>query len=118
MDYFQVIVENLTYLIGLIASGIITALLIWFRAYAKKKWNLNLSDQQFTAIAGLAEQGVDYAEEKANQWAASGERSDGAKKMDAALEFVNAQVKELKLDTMARDALVKLIEAQLPKKRK
>ncbi len=116
IPYFQVVVENLTYIMSLIISRIINMMLIWFRGYAKKKWNLNVSDQQFNSITGLVLQGINYAEEKANTWAKEDEddRPDSAHKLDLALEFVNAQARELGLDLMARDRLVELIEAQLP----
>lgn len=117
MDWVKVIVENLTAVAVVIIMGIVVMLLQWLRTYAKKKWNINITDKQFQMVTGLATQGIEYADEQANKWAKAGERSSGAKKLDAALEFVNVQVKELKLDEMARDALVKLIEAQLPKKR-
>lgn len=119
MDYFKVIVENATEVLFLIITGIVTMLLMWLRTYAKRKWNINITDKQFEVVNGLVDRGIDYAEEQANKWAKEGfeDRPTGATKLDAALEFVMNQVQEMGLDVVARDRLVELIEAQLPKKR-
>lgn len=117
MDIAKVIVENVAYLIGMIMAGIIVVLMEKGRQYLKKKWDINLADEQFDTMTHLAKKGINYAEERALQWAKEGERGSSAQKLDAAMEFINDQVVALGLDKMARDALVKLIESELQVKR-
>jgi len=64
-------------------------------------------------VTGVVEQGVLYAEQEAARKAAEGDLADSGTKMELATDFILLQLKTLGLAEMARDELVRRIEASV-----
>ena len=109
--------QILSTIIEIIAAAL-GLLLIWLTkngiSFLEKKTKIDIPHQTEEMIADWAEKGVYYATEKAHQYLLEhGEKMKGPEKLDAALKFALSLADEHKLSTIAKEKLVKYIEARL-----
>lgn len=109
--------QVLTTLIDIIAAAL-GVLLIWLTkngiSFLEKKTKIDIPQQMEETLAEWAEMGVHYATEKAHQYLKeNGEKMKGPDKLDTALSFAMSLAEEHKLSAVAKEKLVKYIEARL-----
>lgn len=118
VDYFKVIGDFLVPTFALILAGVIAALLRSLFKYLKEKHGFDMGQAAEQGLLDAVDRGINYAEEKAVKALKLGDDApEGAKKLQAALDYVESEVQRLGYDKLARDKLVELIEAKLNAKR-
>jgi hypothetical protein len=120
VDYFKIVLENLLPFIFLLATPILLLLAKRLVKYLEEKLHFDMSDAQEAKLNEVLTGAIAFSEEKALQALKTDPATlpDGAKKLDAALEFAMAEIKRLGLDVLAAQKLKDLIEAKLFAERK
>lgn len=77
------------------------------------RWGINDTLALEALVSGVIQQGVLYAEQEAARKAAEGDLADSGTKMEMATTFILLQLKSLGLAEMARDELIRRIEAEV-----
>lgn len=114
MDYLKVILEFVLPLVVAIATPILVLLARRFVAYLEKKWNFEATQEQLATLDRIVTDAIGFAEEQALKKLKLGEDSpDGAKKLDMALDYIADRARDSGLDELAKEKLVRLIEAKL-----
>lgn len=115
MDYVKIVLENILPVVFLIATPILVLLVRRLVLYLEKKWNFQMSEEQKASMDRVLTGAIGYAEEKALTAVKTDPTKlpDGAKKLDAALEFAMSEIKRMGLDDLAAQKLKELLEAKL-----
>lgn len=114
MEYLKSIAAPLLPLVVLILVGVAYALGRKAIAAFEAKTGLDLSTGTETSILGVIDLGIGAAEKwAANVLKSTGKKPPSVEKLDKAMAFIVDELKRRNLPEMARDAVVKLIEAKL-----
>ncbi len=108
--------EAIQQFLPLIVITLGAPLVLWLTLLAKKalvRVGISETAALETLVTALVNQAVLYAEQEASKLAAEGKESSGSAKLQLALDFVLLQLKALGLAEMARDELVRRIEASV-----
>lgn len=81
------------------------------------KTKVDITDKQQQAIEHIAMQAVDYAEERARQWATEGRTMPGPQKLEEAIQWAASELKERNLGEVAGVRLARLVESWLGSRR-
>jgi hypothetical protein len=108
--------ESLQQFLPLIVLVLGAPLVLWLTLLAKRGLN-KLGLQETAALEALVtmvvNQAVLYAEQEASKAAAAGEEAGAGTKLQLALDFIKLQLVALGLAEMARDELIRRIEASV-----
>ncbi|MBT5188198.1 MAG: hypothetical protein HOM01_15425 [Kordiimonadaceae bacterium] len=91
-------------------------LVLWLTLLAKKVLTMAGISETTTLealVTALIGQAVMYAEQEASKLAAEGKESSGSAKLQLAIDFILLQLRSLGLAEIARDELVRRIEASV-----
>ena len=108
------ILNSLLQFLPMIVLILGTPLVLFLTLLARKQLNkLGITNTAAieALVAGVVQQGVMYAEQEAARKAAEGDAADTGTKMEMATNFIILQLEALGLAEMARDELVRRIEA-------
>jgi hypothetical protein len=116
----QLCMEQLLPVLGTILAGILSALAGLAIAYLRRKWGLEISDQQAQMIGDIVRNGISYAEEQAQKMLKAARDEKGsfnqytsAGKLDTAIIYIIEEMKRQGLPELTRDSRVKLVEARI-----
>ena len=97
--------------LGPIFGGVLTAVLAALGVQLLRKWNIEMKPATLEDVIGKA---VNYAEGRAlAALNAGGPKTPGAEKMALATGVADLLLKQFKLEALAKESLVALIEAKL-----
>jgi len=105
---WQIILDHVLSLLVVIVTPV---LLVMLQNFLK---NRNIPIQQ-AVLESIVDNAVHFAESAGHAALKKGEHLEGNEKLEAALSYVDSETKRLGLDTLAKDALTKVVEAQLAK---
>lgn len=110
----QTVLENLIPLMVTVLTPVLLFLVHRGLAMIAKKWDLAQVFAYEDKVDELILKGIKAAEKKSMAAVKRGnDKTEGAKKLDDVLKFVNGQLKALKLDEKAAEGLVDLVESKL-----
>jgi hypothetical protein len=117
-----IVYDILTKLVIPFTAALLLALIPFFVhrliSYFEKKLGMEMSAENKAALDSLVEKGVLLAEQKGVAAMKRGEVKPGAQeKADTAVNFVIDMIKVNKLDELAKDKIMALIEAKLAEKK-
>lgn len=111
---WQTVLENLIPLVVTILTPVLLTLVHYGLRLIAKKWHLEQALVYEDKVEDLILKGIKAAEQKSMAAVKrGGEATEGEKKLDNVLQFVNAQLRALKLDQKAADELKMLVESRL-----
>lgn len=111
---WQTVLENLIPLVVTVLTPVLLVLVHYALRMLAKKLNMEHALIYEDKVDELILKGIKAAEQKSlSAVKKGGEKTEGEKKLDAVLKFVNAQLTALKLDEKAATELAMLIEAKL-----
>ncbi len=108
------ILENLIPLAVTVLTPVLLFLVHYGLRMVAKRWNLESVLVYDDKVDDLVLKGIRAAEQKSlAALKKGGDKTGGDKKLDDVLQFVNAQLKALKLDEKAANELKMLVESKL-----
>lgn len=111
---WQTVLENLIPLVVTILTPVLLALVHYGLRLIAKKWHLEQALVYEDKVDELVLKGIKAAEQKSlAAIKKGGDPTPGEQKLADVLEFVNAQLKALKLDEKAANELKMLVESKL-----
>lgn len=114
MDYVNVILTHAIPLVAILLGGVASVLAAWLGKLIAKKLHVQITGEQHELLLDLVDGGITRAE----QWAIVKTKIGspppaGPDKLNKALTYVEEMARQYKLDVMARDKLVELVESAL-----
>lgn len=124
-EWWMVLLDALVQLTAPLVGAVLSTLGVigmrkWFAKMEREGRKVDLETQAaiFQMIDGLVTGGVTFAEEQARKaLKVGGPKTEGAEKMQAAVDFVVGNLENSGLPTIGRDELVRLIESRLHQER-
>ena len=112
---WQTVVENLLPLFVTVVTPVLLCLAHRALDAMAKRGKLQAAVADEDTVDELSLKGIKAAEKKARNALKTEpeKKTDGQKKLEEAMQFVNAQLRALKLDEKASSELIMLIEAKL-----
>jgi hypothetical protein len=106
--------EQFIQLVGAVLAAVLIVLARKAMVYFEQKTKIDIPANTETMISDWAGKAVDYAKEKAHQYnQANPGKMRGPEKLEVALNFGLELAEQYKIADVAKDKLVKAIEAQL-----
>jgi len=114
-DYAKLVALKLMPTFVYIVGGLLTLLFGILVVYIRKWTRVELTARQLANLQSIGDLAWKWAQEKAREQMKlpDGKKPDSAQKLEMALDFANGMADELGLKKMAKERLVKLIEAKL-----
>lgn len=113
-EWWMVLLEFLVQISAPLLTAILGVLGTWLIRKIGKKWDTENLEKVLKLKDGLITSGVAFAEEQARKALKSGEdKTDSAKKLSAAVEYIQEQLDNSGVEAIAEEKLVHLIEAKL-----
>jgi hypothetical protein len=112
-EVWGTVMENLLPIVSAIVLPVLLILVRKFIQWLEIKLDFEISEAAELKILSLIEEGIRYAEEQAKKALKDGEKLSAESKLGLAIEYVVERCKDLGLPELARDKLVKLIEAKI-----
>lgn len=112
--WWMVLLDFLVQLSAPLVTAILGVLGTWVVRKLTKKWDIEKREAVERLMQGFVTSGVAFAEEQARKaLRADSVKTEGADKLQAAVDYIDHQLVSSGVDSIARDELVKLIESRL-----
>jgi len=117
-EWWMVLLDALLQIVTPLAIAVLTTL----AGIAVQRWGKKLDVDKQAAVtrllSGIIEGGISFAEEQGRKALKNGgEQTKSAEKLQAAVDYIQSQIASSGIADVARDDLVKLIEARLQAER-
>ena len=113
-EWWMVFLNSLVTLSSPLITAIIGVLGTWLVRKIGKKWDAEKLETLMRLKDGLVATGVAFAEEQAHKALKAGEeKTESAKKMAIATDYIQAQLEQSGIGRLAENELIRLVEAKL-----
>jgi hypothetical protein len=117
-QWWMVLLDFLVQLSAPIITAIFGILGAWAVRRLTRKWDIEKQEAVTRLVDGFVVSGVAFAEEQARKaFRADKKQTQGAEKLQSALDYIEQQISSSGVDQIARDELMKLIESRLQMER-
>lgn len=116
--WWMVLLDFLVQLSAPIVTAILGVLGAWLVRKLGKKWDMEKKEAASRLVDGFVTSGVAFAEEQARKaLRVGGVKTEGAARLQSAVDYVQRQIESSGVDRIAQDELVKLIESRVQQER-
>lgn len=116
--WWMVLLDSLVQLSAPLVTAILGVLGAWLVRKLGKKWDLEKQESASKLVDGFVVSGVAFAEEQARKaLRVGGVKTEGAERLQSAVDYVQRQIESSGIDRIAQDELVNLIESKVQQER-
>jgi len=113
-EWWMVLLGFLVQISAPLVTAILGVLGTWMVKKLGKKWDVEKQEAAVRLVDGFVVSGVAFAEEQARKALRVDKvKTDGAEKLQSAVDYIEQQISSSGVDNIARNELVKLVESRL-----
>lgn len=117
-QWWMVLLDFLVQLSAPLVTAILGILGTWAVRRLARKWDVEKREAVTRMVDGFVVSGVAFAEEQARKALRTNQtRTEGAKKLQSALDYIERQMVSSGVDRIAREELIELVESKLQMER-